>query len=276
MIEFIKLICIGLVLGITVVIPGLSAGTMAIVFNVYDRLVGVITPNLKKLFVAWKFWLPLVIGGFTGVIFLSKVVTILYENYPTPTMWFFIGLIVGSIPLIYIKTKEPASAFPSPPSVIAAVIGIAIMIIMAIVRPEEGATVHTELTLQVFALLALGGALAGIAIIIPGISGAFLLLVIGLYMTALQAVSDLNISLLVPIALGAILGIFIGAGFIRFLLAKVPRPTYGAVFGLVSGSIIVLFPGNGFGEGVTIIFSILCLLAGAALSFCASRKEKID
>jgi putative membrane protein len=247
---------------------------MAIVFNVYDRLVGVITPNLKKLFAAWKFWLPLVIGGFAGVIFLSKVVTILYENHPTPTMWFFIGLIVGSIPLIYLRTKEPSSAFPSAPAVIAAVLGIAVMIVMAVVRPDEGTTVYTELTAHVFILLAVGGALAGIAIIIPGISGAFLLLVIGLYMTALKAVDDLNILLLAPIALGAVIGIFIGAGFIRFLLAKVPRQTYGAVFGLVTGSIIVLFPENGFGEGIAIVFSTLCLLAGAAISFFMSRKER--
>jgi putative membrane protein len=273
MVEFIRLLCIGLVLGITVVIPGLSAGTMAIVFNVYDRLVGVITPNLKKLFAAWKFWLPLVIGGFAGVIFLSKVVTILFENYPTPTMWFFIGLIVGSIPLIYFRTKQPDSALPSVPTIIIAAAGLAVMIVMAIVRPAESATVYTELTVQVFVLLAIGGALAGIAIIIPGISGAFLLLVLGLYRTALQAVSDLNVSLLIPIALGAIIGIFIGAGFIRFLLAKVPRQTYGAVFGLVSGSIVVLFPG-GFGSGAEIIFSIVSLLAGAAIAFFASKKEK--
>jgi putative membrane protein len=189
-------------------------------------------------------------------------------------MWFFIGLIVGSIPLIYLRTKEPASAFPSAPAVIAAVLGIAVMIVMAVVRPDEGTTVYTEFSLRVFALLALGGALAGIAIIIPGISGAFLLLVIGLYMTALKAVDDLNVLLLAPIAIGAVIGIFIGAGFIRFLLAKVPRQTYGAVFGLVTGSIIVLFPENGFGEGIAIVFSTLCLLAGAAISFFMSRKER--
>jgi putative membrane protein len=100
-----------------------------------------------------------------------------------------------------------------------------------------------------------------------------------LYRTALQAVSDLNIPLLIPVALGAIVGIFIGAGFIRFLLAKVPRETYAAVFGLVLGSIVFLYSKNlsaaGLGETtVTVIFSILCLLAGAALSYFVSRKEK--
>ena len=91
--ELIKLTGIGLVLGMITVIPGLSVGTMAVVLNVYDRLIGIITPNVKKIFAEWKFWLPLVIGGAVGLVFFSKVVTILYDKFPLPTVWFFIGFL---------------------------------------------------------------------------------------------------------------------------------------------------------------------------------------
>jgi putative membrane protein len=271
--ELIQLICIGLILGIATVIPGVSVGTIAVVFNVYDRLITVITPNIKKILAAWKFWLPLVIGGIAGIILFSKVVTLLFTNHPVPTYWFFIGIIVGSIPMVYRRTLSPGSALPSFPVIICAILAFALMVVMAILRPAGETDMYTVLTLPLFGLLTAGGALAAAAMIIPGISGSFLLLVIGQYRTIVQAVSDFNVSLIVPVALGAILGLLIGAAFIRFLLTKAPRETYGAVLGLVVGSIIVLYPG-GLGDGPTIIFSVVTLFAGSAISFISGRQKE--
>ena len=146
------------------------------------------------------------------------------------------------------------------------------MIFMAIIKPEEGAAVYTEPTPWVLGLLALAGFLGAIAMIIPGISGAFVLLVIGLYRTVIQAVSDFNIPLIIPVILGAIAGLLIGAAFVRFLLVKVPKQTYGAVLGLVAGSIIVLYPGS-IGEGAGIIISAACLIVGLSLSFLLGKKK---
>jgi putative membrane protein len=122
-------------------------------------------------------------------------------------------------------------------------------------------------------MLVLAGALAAAAMVIPGISGAFFLLVIGMYRTILQAVSDLNIVFLAPFAIGVIAGLFTGAAFIRWLLVKAPQETYGAVLGLVAGSIVLLLPKGIFGEGITIIFSITALLAGSAISYFSSAKK---
>jgi putative membrane protein len=269
--ELIKLTFIGIVLGATVVLPGISAGTMAVVFNAYDRLIGIITPNVKKILAAWKFWLPLAVGAIAGVFFISKIISALYENFPIPTVWFFIGVIAGSIPLVYSKARQPSSALPSLPSIICTVLALAVMIVMAIFNPGES-TVLYESALPLPGMFILAGMLAAIAMVIPGISGAFLLLVIGMYRTVLQAVSDLNIPLLAPFVLGIIAGLFIGAAFIRWLLAKVPEKTYSAVLGLVAGSVILLFPG-GFGEGITILFSIISLLVGGAVSYFFSTQN---
>jgi putative membrane protein len=263
--ELLKLIGIGFVLGITTVIPGVSTGTMAVVFNIYERLIEIITPNVKKIIASWKFWLPLVIGIGIGVIFFSRMITILFNNYPVPTYWFFIGIIAGSIPQVYQRARRPDSALPSAASAVCCVLALACMAVMAIIKPDTEAAVFTVLTPPLFAMLVAGGALAAAAMIIPGISGSFLLLVIGLYRTVIQAISDFNIPLLVPVMIGIIIGIFIGAAFVRFLLAKAPTVTYGAVLGLVAGSIIVLYPG-GLGNGVMIIISLACMLAGCALA----------
>ena len=89
-----------MILGVANVIPGVSGGTMAVVFNIYDRLISVITLNVKKIVSEWKFILPLVAGIVLGVILFSKVITFLFQNYPVQTNWFFIGIILGSIPMI--------------------------------------------------------------------------------------------------------------------------------------------------------------------------------
>jgi len=270
--EIIKLLAIGLALGILVVIPGLSTGTMAVVFNVYDRLIGIITPNIKKIIGEWKFWLPLVIGGVVGLAFISKVVTVLYDKYPFPITWFFIGVIAGSLPLLYGRTKPPGKRLPNLAPAICAVLALAVMIVMAVFSPNEGAVLYTEISPRLFALLVLAGIFSAIAMIIPGISGAFLLLIIGLYRTVIQSVSAFNIPLLIPFVIGIIAGLLAGAALVRFLLSKAPMETYGAVLGLVAGSIVVLFPGS-LGEGNIVIYSAVCLLAGAALSFLLGSKK---
>ncbi|MDR0303060.1 MAG: DUF368 domain-containing protein [Treponema sp.] len=270
--EFLKLFFIGVTLGIIVVIPGLSTGTMAVVFNVYDRLIGVITPNIKKIIAAWKFWLPLAIGIVLGLAVISKIITVLYDNYTFPVTWFFIGVIMGSLPLLYGRTKSPSKKLPSLAPVICAIIALAVMVVMKIFRQDEGITVYTEITPWLFGMLVLAGLFCAIAMIIPGISGSFLLLILGLYRTVIQSVSAFNIPLLIPFGIGTLAGLLAGAALVRFLLSKAPLETYGAVLGLVAGSIIVLFPGS-FGEGSVIIFSAASFLAGVVISFLLGREK---
>jgi putative membrane protein len=278
--EILKLLSIGLALGILVVIPGLSTGTMAVVFNVYDRLIGIITPNVKKIISEWKFWLPLVIGGAVGLAFISKVIDVLYKKYPFPITWFFIGVITGSLPLLYdrMKTslKPSLKKFRAFVPAICAVLTLAIMIIMAILKAryiQNEEIVYTQISPRLFILLVLAGVFSAIAMIIPGISGAFLLLVIGLYWTVMRSINNLNIPLLIPLAIGILAGLLAGAALVRFLLSKAPAETYGAVLGLVAGSIVVLFPGGSL-EGVIVIISAVSFLAGAALSFLLGNKKK--
>ena len=271
--EFIKLAVIGLALGITTIIPGVSTSTTAVILNVYDRLIEVITPNIKKILAAWKFWLPLAVGIAAGIFFFSKAITFLFANYEIPSYWFFIGIILGSLPPVYARARRPPSLIPALPPVICCVLALALMALIAFLKPEADTATYTILTPPLFGILVGGGALSAIAMIIPGISGSFLLLVIGLYRTIVQAVSELNIPLILPVALGAVIGLLAGAAFVRFLLAKAPRETYGAVLGLVAGSVFVLYPG-GFGSGITILLSLISLLAGGALSFFLGKQNR--
>lgn len=297
--ETIKLIAIGIILGIANVIPGVSGGTMAVVFGIYNRLIDVISLNVKKIISQWKFILPLGIGLLAGVLLFSKIITFLFNNFPIQTNWFFIGIILGSVPMIYthwLNAKKTTNAintdttntepqpaqketqtkkFPLPiSSIICCLITFAIMIFMTVKKIEKPeALVITEFSWNTALIMFLGLAIAAIAMIIPGISGSFIMLSLGIYSTIIGAIDSFNIYLLIPGALGAIVGLLSGAKLVRILMSKVPSQTYGAIFGLILGSIFVIFPKEKYSLLVLAI-SILCAIAGFFVSFLFSKTEK--
>jgi putative membrane protein len=112
--ETIKLFAIGIILGVANVIPGVSGGTMAVVFGIYNRLIDLISLNVKKIFSQWKFILPLGAGLVTGVLLFSKIITFLFNKFPIQTNWFFIGIILGSIPMIFTHWLNAKKQTPLP------------------------------------------------------------------------------------------------------------------------------------------------------------------
>lgn len=291
--ELIKLIFAGLVVGIANVIPGVSGGTMAVVFGVYDRLIGVITLNVKKIFSEWKFWLPLGIGMVLGILIFSKVVTFLFEHYPVYTSFVFTGIVAGSIPMLYKRCCKTAglaanaentenssgakrARFPELSVVLCILVFFAFMMVLTFFNTSDlsEGVVQKTLDAALMTKLFIGGAIAAIAMIIPGISGSFFMLILGIYATIIAAVADLNIPLLVPMALGVIVGLFAGAGLVRLLMKKVPYQTYGGILGLVAGSVFAVLPFKGFAElcaaqgaAMPAIISLLCIAAGFCLAF---------
>ena len=248
--EAIRLFFVGIILGVANIIPGVSGGTLAVVFNIYDRLIGVISLNIKKIISEWKFLLPLGLGMVTGILGFSKIISFLFENYPMQTNLFFVGIIAGSIPLVLRKIKSSIQETqikknkkPYLSTVICFIIALAVMIIMAFFKDiSDSSVIYTELSVKLFFTLMISGAVGAVAMIIPGISGSFLLLALGTYATVIGSLSDFNIPLMIPTAIGILLGLLCGAYLVRTLMEKVPAQTYGSILGLVVGSIFTVFP----------------------------------
>lgn len=277
--DFIRLIGVGIILGVTYVIPGVCGGSMAMALNVYDRILEVITIDVRKIIGQWKFILPLVVGMALGIFLFSKVITFLFQNYPVQTNWFFIGIILGSLPMIVrrlmgtssahgVKGRVPLSA------IICGMVALGVMLMMTYLEVSDAAApIETRLTPVLTVKLLVGLALSTVAMIIPGLSGSFLMLVMGIYSTVLAAISDLNIPLLVPAVIGGIIGLLGGAKLIRLLMEKVPSQTYGAILGLVVGSILVVFPGFG-GDLLTVATSVACGAIGLLVSFLGGGERE--
>ena len=289
MISLLKLFGEGVFIGIANVVPGVSGGTIAVICNVYDKLIILSSLNLKRIKEAWQDILSLALGIGAGIVLFAKVITLLYRAYPAQTSAFFIGVVVGSIPFLFRKARAgiPVDAVAENGSMASrwlygtlccGVAGFALMLGMFFLqrRGVQAAAVVTAFSLPFAAKLVVMGALAAVAMLIPGISGSFVLLIFGAYPTVLQAVADFNMLLLIPIALGVGAGLVFGARMIAVLLERFPAPMYAFILGLVAGSILYLYPSTSCQPfTMRVISGIVCVIGYAAVSFF-SRREAME
>ncbi|MBQ8614397.1 MAG: DUF368 domain-containing protein, partial [Ruminiclostridium sp.] len=116
--------------------------------------------------------------------------------------------------------------------------------------------------------------IAAIAMIIPGVSGSFVMLTLGVYSTIIGAVKDLDFAIILPCAIGAVIGLVVGARLITWLMKKYSLMTYSAILGLVAGSIYVIFP-VGFGLNLATLAGFVCLAVGAFVAVIVGKNTKV-
>ena len=312
--NIIYVLVIGMVIGMANVIPGVSGGTMAVVFNIYDKFVNAITLNLKKLKENWKFLVPLLGGMALGILVFSKIIEKLYNAFPVQTNYFFTGLIIGSIPMLVkymlgknnkkliAEGKMDASA-DKPMTVkygivlfICFAVGLALILTFDYLSSVYGTPVKDtsftmpDLSISLAVRLFIAGILGAVAMVVPGISGSLLMLIFGVWQIIIGAIPCVlkpstcihAILLLLPNGIGVIIGILLGAKLISILLKKVPGLTYAVIVGLIVGSAYTLFPGfSEIHSAGRAIGCVITLCAGIALAFFSSvvtepKKDKTN
>lgn len=266
----------GLLMGTADVIPGVSGGTVALIVGIYERLVssirGVAAAAVALLrgdtrgardrvrAVEWTLILPLGAGIVTALAVGSLVIPGLLERYPAQMLGLFFGLIAGSlaVPWKRIATVGPAHLG------VAAVAALAAFVVVGL--PERSTSDPT--LLQVFA----SAAVAICAMILPGVSGAFLLLILGLYETTLDALRNLDVVYVGVFVLGAAVGLGSFARLLEWLLERRHDATMAGLVGLMAGSLRALWPWQGADRGLqapTLDGSLLGVVVIAALGFTA-------
>lgn len=288
--NMVQLLFIGIAIGMANVIPGVSGSTMAVVFNIYDRFVNAITLNIKKLIENRRFVIPVVGGMALGVLLFSKLITVLYENFPVQTDYFFTGLIIGSIPMLFsfMTKKQDGQKFTAKKTisiVICALAGFAVLIGFGLLGSDVDTAKEMSkslpqwtfpLALHIFA----AGFVGAIAMIIPGISGSLLMLIMGVYPIIMKSIPALFVPsqtlqaffLLLPNGIGVLAGLLCGAWIVKTFLRIAPNQTYAVIFGLIAGSAIQLFPGiKGISGVLSGIACLLCALTGIFLAYFSSK-----
>lgn len=233
----------GMVIGVANIIPGVSGGTMMVMLNLYDRIIEAVANWRKDFKGAVIFLTPVLLGAAAGVLLFSKLIEYCLAYFPIATNLFFMGLILGSIPMI---AKNAVSKGFNKSAFIPFLVTFAFMFALNFLSPDKTGAAITVLTTPVFIRLLLLTAVAAVAMIIPGLSGSFVMILLGTYPTFIAALSSFNIPIMVPIGLGVILGVIGGAKLIHILLNKWHQWTYFAILGFVFGSLMTIFPGFSF------------------------------
>lgn len=257
----------GAVIGGTMLVPGVSGGSMAMILGIYDKLISSVSSFMKHKRKSFFFLLVFSIGAVLGMILFAKPILSLIDNFPMQTMYFFIGAVAGGIPMICREAKIKSFSWRIPVYTLLGVLSVLALSML----PVPAADSHAEAGISSFLLLVVSGFIAAVALILPGISVSYLLLLIGLYDETMKAISEFYIPFLIPLAIGLGAGIILTTKLLEKVMARYPRPTYLVILGFILGSVINIFPGlPSLGE---LLVCIVTFSAGFTAIFLLSRKE---
>lgn len=249
----------GLCVGGTMMVPGISGGSMAMILGVYDKLITSVSSFLKDKKKSLIFLVLFSLGGGVGMLLLARPLLLLIENYERPMMYFFIGIVAGSIPMIYRKAEVKKISLST---ILYPLLGIGTVFLLGRL-PSDIFQSGNGNSLQLFLMLVLAGFISAIALVLPGISVSYMLLLLGLYDKIVDAVSRLYLPFLIPLGLGLVLGVVGTTKLLERLMTKHPKATYLMILGFILGSVAELLPG--LPQGGQWIPCIACLVAGGGI-----------
>ncbi len=240
----------GFIMGIANIIPGVSGGTLALILGIYEDFIGAIShffSNFKKNIC---FLAPIAIGILLAIASLSRVIDYSYKHYPIPTSLFFVGLVIGGIPMLYSKVKGKKEVKQAS-SYLIFLLTFALVIFMACSSLIFGEGLKVSLSNMGFVnylLLFLVGVIAAATMVIPGVSGSLVLMLLGYYYPVIAVIKEFtslknigsNILILGVFGIGVLLGIVLISKLIEFLFNKYEAKTYFGVLGFIIASIIAI------------------------------------
>ena len=254
----------GVAMGLAEVVPGVSGGTIAFITGIYDELVASLA-SLSSALSTWRsgwaafarrhnlpFLAVLTAGMATGAVGLAHVILTLLETQPGLVAGFFFGLIAASV--VHVGTSSSWRWLAT-----LGVVGLGLGLLMGFFA-DSGTALDTAP-----ATVFVGGALAATAWILPGVSGAFVLLLLGLYKPMLAAFTAFDLALLAPFAAGLAIGLLAFSKLLAWLLAKGRRAVLALLTGFMAGSLTELWPWGRGAEQAHVLGVVAAIVAGATV-----------
>ena len=255
--DFIK----GIIIGLALVIPGLSGSTFALVVGLYDKLIFAINGLRTSFRKNFLYLLPIGIGAAIGILLSASFIMFLIEYFPLESYAFFIGLVIGSLPTIYKKMQIKTA---KPHSWLLFVFGFILIILVTFIVPSNGGdivAIHSIDSIGDFITILTAGIIACFLIAVPGVSGSIILMLLGQFGTVYGAVSNFadvifmlirgqqgamalgidSLYIVLTFLLGAIIGLVTAAKIIGYLIERFSASVYFVVMGLIVGAIYTLF-----------------------------------
>ncbi|HDI7683988.1 TPA: DUF368 domain-containing protein [Staphylococcus aureus] len=239
----------GFAMGTSDLVPGVSGGTIALLLGIYNQFIASISGIFSRRFwPSFTFLIPIIIGMLLAMGSLSNLFNYLLSQHHIPTMFFFGGLIIGIVPYL-LKISNYKTPFTTKHYMMV-IAGIAILIVITLMNngdkhAGETLTLSTSLIIKYF----IAGMCASSAMLLPGISGSFMLLVFGVYGTVMLAISEVvklnfaGLPILLAVGFGVLAGFIISSKIIQYFLTHHKLMTFALIIGFVVGSLFAVFPG---------------------------------
>jgi putative membrane protein len=248
----------GVFVGIANVIPGVSGGTMAVSFGIYDKLLNAISSLLKSFKKSFFTLLPIILGMAIGVVGFTYIIPWLLANFPFATSCAFTGLIIGGIPAILRSLKDGWQSEEKKSllvNILVFLILLAIAMAMVFLNGDSESGIALTASAGMIVKIFFMGVIASATMVIPGVSGSLVLMILGYYFGVINSVKQfvealrtLNLQgmlnqlyILIPFAIGCVLGIFFISKLISYLLKHFASATFSGILALVASSPISIF-----------------------------------
>ena len=283
----------GILVGVANIIPGVSGGTMMVSMGIYETILGAINTLFKDFKKSFLTLLPLGIGMVLGVGIFSFIIPFCLEQYPFPTSFCFIGLILGGVPSIVklaMESLRKEGKSISLAHIIIFLVFFALAIAMAAMNETQSTSANFDLNLFFMIKLFIIGIIASATMVVPGVSGSLVLMILGFYTGIVDTISEFikgvlsfdiptllySVGVLAPFGIGVVVGIFAVAKLIEWLFAKYPSYTYGGILGLIIASpiAIVIKMGRNNINPVTIGLGIVLLVVGTWFTWWFGKKTE--
>ena len=277
----------GICVGVANIIPGVSGGTIMVLLGLFNKLMESISNifnfkiKIKDKKKDFLFLVQFMLGAGIGLVGFAKILEFLFVSFEIQTMYWFIGLILCSLPMLKRKELNDQKI-----NWLFVIIGMFIIWLISYLAPgEEGNIVPLNELLDkdinfVYCLTLVGiGAIGGASMMFPGVSGSMVLLVLGyyhLFKGYVANVTTFNLSILIPLAfmaMGIGLGIIISAVITNYLLKNFKRNTMSFIFGLIIMSAIAIIPTSDY-TIVNSITSVITFLLGALVIYIFDKYQK--
>lgn len=239
----------------------LAVGVFMCCFGLYEKIIDSILHFFKDIKNNLKFILPIGIGVFIGVFLVGNLLKIAFDKFYMQVSFAVIGLILGSLKLVIKQAHTPKITFSHITCLL-----LTFSFSLYLVALESSLDVTTNINSNSYLILA--GCLMSAGIVIPGVSKSVILMLLGLYQIYLSAIASLNLSFLLPIGIGLLIGGTLFLCLINFLFKFVKSYTYFGIIGFILGSIFVIYPGFTFDMRglISIVLMLICFIVGVKLS----------
>ena len=253
----------GLIIGIGGILPGISGGIMAVIFGVYERFTAFLAHPWQRWRQDFTFFLPYAIGGALGILLFAKAVVWCFDNYPTPTICFFIGCILGTGPALFRTATRDHKVKPLY-IVIAVLAFVLLMLLNTFIASLGNGAVGDNITV----LFIISGALLALGTLLPGLSAAALMIYLGTYDMFMNYLATFQVLPMIPMGVGFLLTLLLLARLIDHLFCHYHGQVYFAIMGIVLASIIAIWPSDWANW-----FNLLLAIAGFILAWRLSQLE---